>query len=92
MIISTYDNSLQIDNGQKLSNPISVKMVTVCDGSYTDFMITIPENAEISRGKTQLKHTGQPYKIRVYNQPVQPSGKTAADLKRTLSTCNSFNL
>ena len=66
MIISTCDNTLRIDNGNEFDNPIVVEMGTVCDGSYTDFIITIPKNAEISRGKIKLKNNGDPYKIRVY--------------------------
>lgn len=73
MILSTDDNFLKIGNGQ-VDNSITVKMCTACDCSYTDFLITIPKDAEISRGKTQLKNNGEPYKIRVYNQPLDSDG------------------
>ena len=66
MILSTDANSLKIDNGQEFNNPISIKLETGWGGQYTDFVITIPKNSEVSRGKTQLKNNGEPYKIRVY--------------------------
>ena len=66
MVFSTCDNSIEIDNGQTIDNPIKIHMSTVCTGRYTDFTITIPKNAVISRGKRRLKNNGKPYLLRVF--------------------------
>lgn len=66
MVFSTYDNSVEIDNGQTINNPIKIELSTVCTGRYTDFIITIPKNAEVSRGKRRLKNNGKPYLLRVF--------------------------
>ena len=60
------DNSILLDNGDNLTeNPLKVKASSVCSGEYTDFILTLPKNTEIFRGKRKLKNTQEPWVLRI---------------------------
>jgi hypothetical protein len=68
MIIITngHDNSMLVDNGDELDNPIEIKMSTVCTGAYTDFILSIPDGAEITYPRKATKRKpSRPMKIRI---------------------------
>jgi len=55
MIISTYKNSLRIDNGGEFRNPIAMEIVTLSDGSRTDFIFSLPDEAIIQYPRKATK-------------------------------------
>lgn len=67
--VRNNDNSVQIDNGTEMRDPITIKASTICTGDYTDFHITVPLTAGIKRGRRCLKNTGESFNFRVYRQP-----------------------
>lgn len=71
MIIVTDNdnNSLLIDNGNELDNPIEIKMSTVCTGEYTTFILSIPEEATVQYPRKATKRKpALPLTIRVLSK------------------------
>jgi hypothetical protein len=61
-------NTVKLDNGTEMENPIRIELSTVCTGQYTDFTISFPKGSTISRGKRKLAKNEVPIKIRVFKK------------------------